>query len=111
MQAIDPSFMKTELKVEKTEVKTAMAHSVFSKDKNKDDQKGIESRSSGTNNSRKQGSRATRDSDVFFTLNERDTKGHTKKKLGGASVTTSESFKARNSQYNNQGTKTSKNQN
>lgn len=53
MQTIDSSFMKTELKIEKTEVKVAMAHSVFGKDKYKDENKGIESRTSATTNSRK----------------------------------------------------------
>jgi len=78
MQAIDPSFMKFELKIEKTEAKVAMLQSVLCKDRSKEEMKGIESRAShsgASNANRKQGGRATRDSDVFFTLNERDSKG------------------------------------
>lgn len=70
--------MKSELKIEKTEAKLAMSQSVLTKDKLRDDVKGADTRqthSSASNANRKQGGRGARDSDVFFTLNERDCKG------------------------------------
>jgi len=57
--------MSCEIKIERTEIKSAMETSVLSKENKSDTEK-----SESTNLPRKKG----RDQDIFFTLNERDVK-------------------------------------
>ena len=76
--------MATELKIEKTEIKTAMEASVISKS---------EEKAEGTLGRKQRG----RDQDLFFTLNERDVKQPQKKDK--------DDFRDRVSKYGNQGIK------
>ena len=107
MQTIDPSFMTGELKIEKTDVTTAMSgssvggasyHSKYETEKDTLNQSG----------GRKQGGRNRQghqhEASNFFTLNEREVEKGSLSRLSSTGVNSSE-FKARTSQYNKVGTK------
>lgn len=127
MRGLDPNFMLSELKIEKTDIAQAMNGSVLSQNpsasasgKNED-----KLNQEQTSHSRKQAGRSghhghQRDQDVFFTLNERDfsTSALKEQKHGrdkGSSGildksatsigTSSADFRNRTSAYTRQGTK------
>jgi hypothetical protein len=96
MQTIDPSFMHSELKIERTDVATAMKGSVL---QSKHEAASQEDSQHQTTSRKQQG--RTREPDLFFTLNERDGKAVNQTSTGVAAT----DFRSRTSQYSKMGIK------
>ena len=77
MRIIDPNFVQFDLKIDKTDMTTAMAGSVLKTNEAMSEAQGGEKVDGHQDNRdrKKQGRGGRADQDVFFTLNERDFKG------------------------------------